>query len=111
MHDGCLVYPPRVELLIFCDKLIDVGELIYIRERAQRRDLARSHARDRDSLIAAVNVLKNNLHATAAEIVDAPAGEQPELLERAEKFIALIRYGLRMLGDDSSEPELSVDHR
>lgn len=90
-----------------------MGELIYIREVALRRDIARSrdrgHARERESLERAVDVLKRNLHATAAEIVDASANEQAELLERAEKFIALIRYGMRMLGDDEPEPRLSID--
>ncbi len=88
-----------------------MGELIYIRERALRRDNAKSHARDRESLERAVNILKQNLHATSVEIVDASAHEQPELLERAEKFIALIRYGMRMLGDDDREPQLSVEKR
>ncbi len=88
-----------------------MGELIYIRERALRRDIAKSHARDRESLERAVNILKQNLHATSVEIVDAPAHEQTDLLDRAEKFIALIRYGMRMLGDDDPEPQLSVDKR
>ena len=88
-----------------------MGELIYIRERALRRDIAKSHARDRESFERAVNILKQNLHATSVEIVDAPAHEQTDLLDRAEKFIALIRYGMRMLGDDDPEPQLSVDKR
>jgi hypothetical protein len=89
-----------------------MGELIYIRERAARRDIARSHARDRDSLERAVDIIKQNLHATAVEIVDAPAHAQADLLERAEKFIALIRYGMRMLGEDGDlEPQLSIDKK
>ena len=92
-----------------------MGELIYIREIALRRDLARSRerrqARDRESLERAVDILKQNLHATSVEIVDAPAYEQTELLDRAEKFITLIRYGMRMLGDDDLEPQVSIDKR
>ena len=88
-----------------------MGELIYIREIALRRDIARSHARDREALQRAVDILKENLHATAVEIVDASAHEQTDLLDRAEKFIALIRYGMRMLGDDGTEPLLSIDKR
>jgi hypothetical protein len=88
-----------------------MGELIHIRERALRRDIARSNARDRESLKRAVDILKQNLHATTVEIVDAPADAQTDLLDRAEKFIALIRYGIRMLGDDDSDldPEFSID--
>jgi hypothetical protein len=87
-----------------------MGELIYIREKARRRDIARSHARDRESLERAIDIIKQNLRATAAEIVDAPAHEQADLLERAEKFIALIRYGMRMLGEDGDlEPQISID--
>jgi hypothetical protein len=89
-----------------------MGELIQIREKALRRDIARSNARDRESLRRAVDVLKENLHATAVEIVDAPAYEQAELLDRAESFIALIRYGMRMLGEDAERgPEFSLDKR
>jgi len=88
-----------------------MGELIYIRELALRRDIARSRARDRETLQRAVDILKQNLHATAVEIVDASAYEQADLLDRAEKFIALIRYGMQMLGDDDSEPLVSIDKR
>ncbi len=88
-----------------------MGELIYIRELALRRDIAKSAARDHDSLQRAVDILKESLHATAVEIVDAPAHEQAELLERAEKFIAMIRYGMRMLGDDDPELQFSIDKR
>lgn len=86
-----------------------MGELIYIRELALRRDIAKSRARDHESLQRAVDILKENLHATSVEIVDAPPHEQAELLDRAEKFIALIRYGMRMLGDDDPEPQFSPD--
>jgi hypothetical protein len=92
-----------------------MGELIYIREIALRRDIARSRekrpAHDRESLERAVDILKQNLHATAVEIVDAPGYAQTDLLDRAEKFIALIRYGMRMLGDDQPEPQASMDRR
>jgi hypothetical protein len=92
-----------------------MGELIYIRELALRRDIAknrdRGHTRERESLARAIEVIKQNLHATAVEIVDAPAHEQADLLDRAEKFIALIRYGMRMLGDDAPEPQVSLDKR
>jgi hypothetical protein len=87
-----------------------MGELIYIRELALRREIAKSRARDHDSLARAVDILKQNLHATAVAIVDAPAYQQAELLDRAEKFVALIRYGMRMLGEDGeAEPQFGVD--
>ena len=90
-----------------------MGELVHIRERAIRRDIARSSARDHESLQRAVDILKQNLHATTVEIVDAPAQAQADLLDRAEKFIALIRYGMRMLGDDEHDfdPQFSIDKR
>ena len=86
-----------------------MGELIYIRERARRRDIARSNACDRESLRRAIDILKENLHATSVEIVDAPLSEQTELLDRAEKFIALIRYAMRMLGEEDPEPQALCD--
>jgi len=90
-----------------------MGELIHIRERVIRRDIARSNARDRESVRRAVDILKHNLHATTVAIVDAPADAQTDLLDRAEKFIALIRYGMRMLGDDDGDldPQFSIDKR
>lgn len=83
-----------------------MGELIHIREKALRRDIGRGHARDREALQRAVDVIKQNLHATVTEIVDAPAHAQADLLDRAERFIALIRYGMRMLGDDDPDAAL-----
>jgi len=94
-------------------ELIHIREkaLKHIREKAQKRDIARSNARDRESLQRAVDIIKQNLHATAVEIVDAPAHQQTELLDRAEKFIALIRYGMRMLGEDDDPAPIFLDKR
>jgi len=86
-----------------------MGEVIHIREILRRRDIAKSHARDRESLKCAIEILKQNLHATTDQIVGASAIEQPELLDQAEKFIAMIRYGMRMLGEAvEPEPLLSI---
>lgn len=88
-----------------------MGEVIHIREIARRRDIAKSHARDRESLRRAVEILKQNLHATTDQIVIADAIEQPNLLDQAEKLIAMIRYGMRMLGDAEPEPLLLVNRK
>ena len=89
-----------------------MGEVIHIREILRRRDIAQSHARDRESLRRAVEVLKQNLHATSELIVGAPALEQSDLLDQAEKFIAMIRYGMRMLGESAyPEPLLYFDRK
>ncbi len=84
-----------------------MGELIHIREILREREIARSRARDRESLERAVEIFKVNLEATAAQIVHASVTEQPELLERAERLVAMIRYGMKMLGhlSDPDEPE------
>jgi len=89
-----------------------LGEVIHIREILRRRDIAKSHARDRGSLRRAVDILRQNLHATTDQIVAAPAIQQPELLDQAEKLIAMIRYGMRMLGDAvEPEPLLSINRK
>jgi hypothetical protein len=54
---------------------------------------------ERAHLERAVTVLKENLAATAQELRDAPAASQADLLGRIERFAAMIRYGLRMLGE------------
>jgi hypothetical protein len=90
-----------------CDAIIwsrAMGELIHIREILREREIARSRARDRDSLERALEVFKQNLQWVAADIAEAPASEQPELLARAENLVSMIRYGVRMLGHES-EPE------
>ncbi len=81
-----------------------MGELIHIREILREREIARSRARDRESLERAVEVFKQNLKTVAEQIAEAPAAEQSELLSRAENLVAMIRYGMRMLGQDL-EPE------
>ena len=81
-------------------EVIHLREAIHLREKLRERAIAKSRASDHQSLERAVEILKQNLHATTQEIIDAPAFEQAELLDRAEHFVALIRYGLRMLGDD-----------
>ena len=81
-----------------------MGELIHIREILREREIARSRARDRESLERALEVFKQNLKAVAGQIEEAPAAEQSELLARAENLVAMIRYGMRMLGQDP-EPE------
>jgi hypothetical protein len=43
--------------------------------------------------------MRENLAAVAAELADAPRDEQAELLTRVERLVALIRYGMRMLGE------------
>ena len=83
-------------------QIIRFSEIQAARERSARQ------ARDRDSLRRAVDLIKRNLHATAVEIVDAPAQAQPQLLDRAEKFIALIRYGMRMLGEDGDDHDSRI---
>ncbi len=82
-----------------------MGEVIHIREILRQREISHSRARDRESLERAVDILKQNLEATAHEIVEAPAPEQHDLLRRADHLLAMIRYGMRMLGDEAeAEP-------
>jgi hypothetical protein len=87
-----------------------MGELISIREILRDRAIADGRARDRHSLHRAVEILKQNLEAVSHEIVEAPAAAQPELLERAERLVAMIRYGMQMLGDGPHD-ELLVRRR
>ena len=89
-----------------------MGEVIHIREILRERAIARGRASDHQSLERAVEILKQNLHATTREIIDASPSEQPELLQRAEHFVALIRYGLRMLDHDSIDsPQRNLGSR
>ncbi len=78
-------------------QIIDLAEA-----RAERR---RSPAQARENLERGVEVLKASLASAAQSLAEAPREEQSELLTRVERLAAMIRYGLRMLGD-SSDPGL-----
>jgi hypothetical protein len=70
-------------------------------QRARRR----AQAPERPSLERALEILRENLAAAARMLADAPAAQQPELLSRVEQLAALVRYGMRMLGNDPSLEE------
>jgi hypothetical protein len=78
-------------------EIIDLAEA-----RAERR---RGAAAAHEDLAQAVEVLKASLANTAQALVEAPSAEQTELLTRVERLAAMIRYGLRVLGE-SSDPGL-----
>lgn len=83
-------------------EIIDFAEALAERRRAR----ASSH----EDLGRAVEVLKASLAAAAQTLVDAPSSEQTELLTRIERLTAMVRYGLRMLGQ-SSDPGLDEPRR
>jgi hypothetical protein len=81
-----------------------MGEVIRLQERWQEidRERRRSRARvaERAHLERAVAVLRENLATAAEALRDAPdTRAQTELLGRIERFAAMIRYGMRMLGE------------
>lgn len=83
-------------------EIIDFAEV-----RAARRK-ARARGPERESLERAVQLMRENLAAVAAQLAVAPHQEQAELLTRVERLAALIRYGMRMLGDaEEPAPALS----
>jgi hypothetical protein len=89
-------------------EIIDLAEV-----QAQRRK-NRARAPQREHLERAVEVLKVNLAAAANLLVDAPAAEQNELLTRVERLSAMIRYGMRMLGESADaglDPSRAGDTR
>jgi len=79
-------------------EIIDFAEA-----QAERR---RTRGQSRENLERAVEVLKASLAAAAQSLADAPRDQQAELLTRVERLAAMIRYGMRMLGESSSDPGL-----
>jgi len=79
-----------------------VAEIIEIRAVRAARARARRRA-DHQSLAEAVALMRENLAAVAGLMCTAPESAQLELLERAEKLTAMIRYGMRMMEDGSNE--------
>jgi hypothetical protein len=76
-----------------------MAEIIKFAEIQEARRIARARRPEREHLERAVQVMRENLAAVAAALVDAPRAEQAELLTRVERLAALIRYGMRMLGE------------
>jgi hypothetical protein len=80
-----------------------MGEIVRFAEIQAARRKIRARGPERENLERALQLMRINLAAIATEFADAPAAEQSELLSRVEKLTAMIRYGMRMLGD-SAEP-------
>ena len=76
-----------------------MAEIIDFAEIQEARRKARARIPGRENLERAVQVMRENLAVAAAELVDAPREDQAELLTRVERLAAMIRYGMRMLGD------------
>ena len=79
-----------------------MGELIRLEEIDQERRRSRARVAERVHLERAVAILRENLASAADALRDAPAGDQAELLGQVEKLAAMVRYGLRMLGETTS---------
>ena len=74
-------------------EIIDFAEILAARRKSRARVPEREH------LERAVQLMRENLAAVAAELADAPRDERAELLTRVERLAAMIRYGMRMLGE------------
>lgn len=77
-----------------------MAEIIQLREIQAARRESRRGFEERQSLLRAIAILKLSLAQAAEELVDAPAHQQGELLGRIERLAALVRYGMRMSGDE-----------
>jgi hypothetical protein len=80
-------------------EIIQIWEFQSARQRAARRYC------EQHSLERALDIMRENLAVAAGDLLEAPTAAQPELLDRIEQLTALIRYGLRMLGDANNPGE------
>jgi len=83
-----------------------MAEIIDFAEIQEARRKARARIPERENLERAVQLMRENLAVVAAELADAPREEQAELLTRIERLAAMIRYGMRMLGDLVPSPHV-----
>ena len=74
-----------------------MAEIIQLHELQAARDRARRRHADHAHLESAVAIMRDNLAAVAAQTRTASEAEQPVLLDRVEKLVALIRYGMNLL--------------
>lgn len=82
-----------------------MAEIIHLRDIDAARRRSRRRAADHQALELAVDALKDSLADVAGHLREAPPGEQAELLDRVERLAALIRYGLRMLGEPPTQSD------
>jgi hypothetical protein len=82
-----------------------LAEIIDINEVRRARSRSRLHEDEQKSLRGAVDLMQENLADVAAKLRDASAPDRPELLARVEKLVAMIRYGMQMLGEIPPTPE------
>ena len=78
-------------------EIIDFAEI-------QAARLQQRHRRERESLAQAVELVRINLIAAANRLGDASMAERLELLDRLDKLSAVMRYGIRILGDSPPAP-------
>ena len=83
-----------------------MAEIVDFAEIQEARRKARARIPKRENLERAVQIMRENLAAVAAELAEAPREEQAELLTRVERLAAMIRYGMRMLGDRVPSPRV-----
>jgi hypothetical protein len=76
-----------------------MAEIINLAEIQEARRKARSRGPERENLERAVQLMRESLAAASAELAVAPRIEQAELFTRVERLVAMIRYGMRMLGE------------
>ncbi|HLK86943.1 MAG TPA: hypothetical protein VKT27_10600 [Candidatus Binataceae bacterium] len=77
-----------------------MGEVIRLEEIDRARARRRVRAAEREHLERAVGVLRDNLAAAAAALRDtSDPARQAEMLARVERLAAMVRYGMRMLGE------------
>ncbi|MBF6559947.1 MAG: hypothetical protein IVW56_06625 [Candidatus Binataceae bacterium] len=88
-------------------EVIQLHEFQFERRRAARRP--RDQAAERTSLARAIEILKDNLAASAAELRDAASADQDELLTRVERLTAMVRYAIAMAGE-AEPPAGAADH-
>jgi hypothetical protein len=80
-----------------------MAEVIHIRDLQAARERSHRRASDQQSIERALVLMRESLASAAEELKSAPAGEQPELLDRIEKLSGMIRFGLLMAGESASE--------
>jgi hypothetical protein len=86
-----------------------VAEIIKFAEIQEARRRASARGPERENLERAVQLMRENLAAVASALVDAPRAEQAELITRVERLAAMIRYGMRMLGDSGERRSQASD--
>jgi hypothetical protein len=87
-----------------------MSEVIQIRDLQAARERAHRRATDYQSIERALDLMRESLASAAEQLRTAPIDRHPELIDRIEKLVTTIRYGMLMLDQTGARTAADGSH-